>query len=84
MKRNLLHLLVALLVGVLLTVLVELGSLSAFFYFLPGEADDAGFSGVAAIGLLFIIACVGIPLFSIGAYFLLGKHFTNKAIKKGD
>ncbi|HYW57998.1 MAG TPA: hypothetical protein VE934_13625 [Polaromonas sp.] len=71
MKRNILHLLAALLVGVLLTVVVAIGSVSAFLHSLPYVVDDSGFGGAAAIGLLFIIACAGVPLSSIGAYFFL-------------
>jgi hypothetical protein len=54
-KQKLFHLVAALLVGMLLAGLPAICSVFIMSHFMPGEMDDAGFSGVAAIGFGIII-----------------------------
>ena len=78
LRRRLLHLVAALSVGAVLAALVAVSLMLVFLYFFPGEPDDAGFSGAAAIGVLIISAYVGLPLFSSVAYWLLRGRFAQK------
>jgi hypothetical protein len=73
MKQKLLHLLVALLMGIFLASLPAICSVFVMGYFTPGETDDAGFSGVAAVGFGVIIYSIAAPAISISAYFFLRK-----------
>jgi len=80
-KKLFLHLLAALGVGLLLTVLFEAISLFTFLHYLDSmpqnlDSSDAGWGGPTAIGLMLIVAFTGVPLFSVGAFFWLKKWFS--------
>ena len=80
MKNLLLRILASLSIGVLATIVVEVVSCALIFTFdFPGNdasADDMGWGGVAVFGLFLIIACVGVPLFSVTSFFLLKRWFS--------
>jgi hypothetical protein len=60
-KQIPLHLLAALLVAMLLASLPAISSVFIMGYFSPGEIDDVGFSGAAAIVFGVIIYSFGLP-----------------------
>jgi energy-converting hydrogenase Eha subunit B len=78
-KQKLLHLIAALLVGILLAGLPAICSVFVLNYFNPSNADDAGFHDVGAIVFGVIIYLVSVPIVSILTYFVLRKF----SIKKG-
>ena len=78
MKQKLLHLLAAVLLGIFLAGLPAIFSIFIMGHFMPGEADDAGFSGVASIVFGVIIYWVSVPIISVLSYFILRKLSNKK------